>query len=148
DIPPTITSALSPETEVDVSFQFVMPFWLVAGSYDGVTAVWNDFDVENNLMVSPRFDERTESSFQLSEWDLADTLELGRLFSHVELTQPQDLPYVHTQTLVKDDIRWPFQLEETVVEGAHTRIHATREPVSKELRINKVIIWVLAADGM
>lgn len=57
DIDPKETVTLSPGETDQVSFSWSLPDDAPEGSYDAVTAIWNDYDSSNDEMVTPKYDE-------------------------------------------------------------------------------------------
>jgi hypothetical protein len=72
DIPPIETNILGPGAEQTITFNFDILWWLTPGNYTAVTAVWEGYDSQNNLMVEPRFDDSTATSFTLGTYALSD----------------------------------------------------------------------------
>ena len=72
DIPPIESNVLSPNSEQTVVFNIPIWWWLVPGAYTAVTAVWEDFNDVDNLMVEPRYDDDTKSSFTLDSYLFGD----------------------------------------------------------------------------
>jgi len=57
DVPPKETSALSPGQETTITFRWRLPADASYGFYDARAAVWNGYDPNNNIMLSPKYDE-------------------------------------------------------------------------------------------
>ena len=72
DIPPIQTNMLSPGAEQTVTFSMDILWWLAPGAYTAVTAVWENYDSQNNIMVAPRYDESTLASFFLDSYEASD----------------------------------------------------------------------------
>ena len=66
DVPPQETGTLSPSDTQTFVFEFEIPGWLPTGQYTAHTAIWDDYNETDDLMVEPQYDYQETSSFLVS----------------------------------------------------------------------------------
>lgn len=97
DIPPIETGLIEPGQETEVTFDFLIQWWMIPGDYTAVTALWEGFDEEENLMVEPRYHDMTLSSFHLGEYTESDVY--GERVYPPHIVTSWDQPIVINQRL-------------------------------------------------
>lgn len=71
DITPQQTNTLSPGQEQTLTFQWQLPKDAPTGEYDAITAVWNGYDPQRNIMIEPQYDRReVPNAFEVVEEEL------------------------------------------------------------------------------